>query len=343
MDLIYMIFRMLPNKLKINFKFWRITLITIIGFLLLVLGSIAGFLFREELHHHTIYRYVSRKINPNQYVILVGAGDIASRNSSGSTQTAKLIQNIIASQKKVAVFTAGDNVNETPVYFPDFIRYFDPTWGKFKNYIHPALGNHDYTDKKTNFTASGYYQYFGFMAGDPKQGYYSYDWGTWHIIVINSNCKYVSCRKNSPQEIWLRSDLADHRDQCTLAYWHHPFTSSGIMGSAPKMADIWQDLYDYHIDIVVNGHNHDYERFARVNPQGQPDPNGIREFVVGTGGKSLYPFRGPPLPQEQVRNDRNFGVLELKLYPKKYDWEFISTDSAGFRDQGTDTCHANYL
>jgi hypothetical protein len=219
----------------------------------------------------------------------------------------------------------------------EFAGAFEPSWGRFKPLIHPAVGNHEYLTSG----ASGYFDYFGGAAGDPTKGYYSFDLGDWHLIALNSNCEYVSCAAGAPQEQWLRADLASHSPRCTLAYWHHPlFTSGPSNGQADGLATrpLWQALYDNRADVVLNGHDHDYERFAPQAPSGQSDPNGIREFVVGTGGKSHFAF-GTISPNSEVHNADSFGVLLLALDSASYTWRFVPENAGGFNDQGAAQCH----
>jgi hypothetical protein len=200
---------------------------------------------------------------------------------------------------------------------------------------HPAPGNHDYHEAQ----AAGYFQYFGNAAGPIGRGYYGFALGKWHLISLNSNCSEVGgCDEGSAQMKWLRRDLAAHRTSCTLAYWHHPRFSSGRHGSNRSVAPLWKTLYEWGADVVLVGHDHDYERFAPLNPAGGIDgKRGIREFVVGTGGKSHYPF-GSTLIGSQVRDATSFGILTLKLKPKGYDWRFVPA-TGSFADHGSGRCH----
>ncbi len=263
--------------------------------------------------------------------ILVGAGDIADCSDlSGAEATAKLLETIPGQ-----VFTAGDNA------YPEgtkeqFDNCYDKTWGRVKSRTRPSAGNHEFHSGG----ATPYFNYFGAAAGDPTKGYYSYELGAWHIVVLNSECAEVGgCNTGSRQEKWLRADLASHRAACTLAYWHKPLFSSGAKhGNDPEMKAFWLDLYDAKAAVVINGHDHDYERFAPQNPEGKSDAaRGIREFVVGTGGKNHRPF-GTPLPNSEVRNADTFGVLKLTLHAKNYDWEFIPEAGRTFRDSGSGSC-----
>jgi len=181
-------------------------------------------------------------------------------------------------------------------------------------------------------------------AGDPEKGFYSYDLGTWHILVLNSNCEKIDggCKADSPQERWLKDDLAAHRAACTVADWHHPLFSSGrdpVHAQSLFMTDIWADLYNAHADIVLNGHEHNYERFAPQDPEGKADPAGIREFVVGTGGAPQDGFRSDPLQNSEVRDTGHFGVLKLVLDVDSYDWEFLGVEPLPLHDVGSRKCH----
>ncbi len=265
--------------------------------------------------------------------VLVGAGDIASCDDlAGAEATAKLIDKIPGT-----VFAAGD------LAYPDgsdedFAKCYNPTWGRFKDRTRPAPGNHEYHSDG----ASGYTRYFGAAAGDPKKGYYSYDLGAWHIIALNSQCAAVGgCDAASPQGQWLKQDLAQHPVACTLAYFHTPlFSSGGRHGNDPEMKPLWDALYHAGADVVLNGHDHNYERFAPQDPDGKPDPNhGIREFVVGSGGKNSHRTMGKPRPNSEVRNDDTFGVLKLTLHPNGYDWQFVPEAGKTFADAGSGTCH----
>ena len=207
-----------------------------------------------------------------------------------------------------------------------------------KPITHPAPGNHEYGTSG----AAGYFSYFGAAAGPAGLGYYSYDIGTWHLISLNSNCGSVGgCNPGSPQETWLKADLAAHAGRCTLAYWHHPHFTSGPHGNddGGGTGAFWDDLYASGADVVLNGHDHDYERFGLQTPTGAPDPaHGIREFVVGTGGRSHYSFKSPQ-PNSEVRNQDTFGVLVLTLHPASYDWRFVPVAGKTFTDAGTTGCH----
>jgi len=263
--------------------------------------------------------------------VIVGAGDIADCKAlSGAARTANLLDRIDGT-----VFALGDTAyeNGTPKQFADC---YAPTWGRVKARTRPAVGNHEYG---TAF-AEGYFNYFGAAAGDPTKGYYSYDLGKWHLIVVNSNCTQVGgCKDGSPQQQWLQSDLAAHPAPCTVAMWHHPRYSSGEHGDDKSMRDIWKTLYDGGADLVLSGHDHDYERFAPQDADGRLDPErGIRQFVVGTGGRELYKW-GKADANSEVKNDETFGVLKVTLHADGYDWEFIPVEGATFTDRGNAKCH----
>ncbi len=267
----------------------------------------------------------------DQTAILVGAGDIADcRDLSGAEATAKLLDQVPGTVMAVGDLAYPDGSKE------NFVCY-DKTWGRAKSRTRPAPGNHEFHA----LGATPYFDYFGSAAGDSKTGYYSYELGAWHIIVLNSECKDVlGCEAGSPQETWLRADLALHPTACTLAYWHKPlFSSGGAHGDELTVKPLWQALYAANADVIIGGHDHDYERFAPQGPDGTADPKrGIREFVVGTGGKNHRPF-GPPKPNSELRDASAFGVLKLTLKPDSYDWRFIPEAGKSFTDSGSGACH----
>jgi hypothetical protein len=267
----------------------------------------------------------------SQPAILVGAGDIADCGDlAGAEATARLLD-----QTSGTVMAVGD------LAYPDGSKEnfacYDKTWGRAKSRSRPAPGNHEFHAAG----ASPYFAYFGAAAGDPKGGFYSYELGSWHIIVLNSECKDIGgCDAGSREEKWLRADLAAHPASCTLAYWHKPLFSSGSAhGNDTEIKPFWQALYEARATIVVNGHDHDYERFAPQSPDGAADGvRGIREFVAGTGGKNHRPF-GTIQPNSEARNADTFGLLKLTLREKSYDWQFIHEAGKTFADSGTGTCH----
>jgi hypothetical protein len=277
-----------------------------------------------------------KKHPPERTFVLVGAGDIAScQNPEGARATGKLIEQIPGT-----VFAAGDLAYETGST-EDFINCYDPAWGRFKDRTKPALGNHEYVER----SASGYFQYWGAKAGPRGKGYYSYDLGDWHIVVLNTNCdvkELGGCTAGSAQESWLKEDLAKHPDACVLAYGHHALFSSGVFkrhAVHPELKPLWEDLYAAHADLVLAGHEHSYERFAPQDPEGKADPEkGIREIVAGTGGRS-HDLLGFATPNSEVRDWETFGVLKLTLSPGKYTWEFIPEEGKSFHDSGSGVCH----
>jgi acid phosphatase type 7 len=265
---------------------------------------------------------------PQEDPVLVGAGDIADCDSRGDEATARLLDRIPGT-----VFTTGDNVY-TYGTGAEFKNCYRPSWGRHKSRTKPSVGNHEYKTPR----ARGYFNYFGAAAGDPREGYYSYDLGEWHIIVLNSNCEYVGgCAANSRMLSWLANDLATNPRTCTLAYWHIPVFSSGQYANL-KMKPAWDALYKANADVVLSGHTHNYERFAPQDPDGASDPvRGIREFVVGTGGRSHHPFKEIK-PNSEIRNANTYGVLKLTLHPASYDWEFVPVAGKNFTDSGSQNC-----
>ena len=260
--------------------------------------------------------------------VLVGAGDIADCTEPGDEATAKLLD-----VTPGTVFTVGDNVYEDGTA-DQFKNCYDPTWGRHRLRTRPTPGNHDYHVPN----AADYYAYFGDAAGPSGLGYYSYDVAGWHVIALNSE---ISTSAGSVQEKWLRADLAAHPAVCTVAIFHRPRFSSGVLhGSEPSMQPFWQALYDYGADVVLSGHEHNYERFAPQTPGGVADSaRGIREFVIGTGGaaESGYSF-GTPLANSEVRATDAIGVLKLTLSPMGYDWTFLGVPGTSFSDSGHGDC-----
>ncbi len=265
-----------------------------------------------------------------QAVVLVGAGDIARCGSDATAATAALLDDIPG-----VVFTTGDNAADDGS-LASYEQCYDPTWGRHKSRTRPAPGNHDYSVPG----AAGYFQYFGDVAGDPPKGYYSYDVGDWHIVVLNSVNDEVDTSRGSEQEQWLRADLAATDKECVLAYWHHPrFYSHASWTKNFAVMPFWQALYEAGAEIVVNGHFHLYERYAPQDPDGGLDvENGIRQFTVGTGGHWLYDEQ-PAAPNIEARNNDTYGVLKLTLERGGYAWEFIPAAGGSFTDSGRGTCH----
>ncbi len=258
--------------------------------------------------------------------VLVLAGDISDCDTNVDEQTATLLDGIPGT-----VATLGDNAypDGTAAQFRDC---YHPTWGRHKARTKPSAGNHEYNTSG----ATGYYGYFGAAAGPAGKGWYSYDLGRWHVIVLNSNCDDVGCGSSSEQVKWLRADLAANAGDHVLAYWHHPRFSSGHHGNDGSVQPFWDALYAAGADIVLNGHDHHYERFAPQDPDGQADAaHGIRAFIVGTGGRGLRP-RESTERNSQVFHQA-FGVLKLTLHANSYDWKFVPVAGETFTDSGTGT------
>ena len=263
--------------------------------------------------------------------VIVAVGDIASCSSTADEVTARLVGVIDGS----TVLTLGDNAYESGAP-SEFSQCYNPTWGRFKDRTKPVPGNHEYDTAE----AKGYFGYFGKAAGKPGKGYYSYELGQWHIVALNSNCEEVGCTASSPQVKWLEADLAKDAKTCTLAYFHYPLFSSGeYRPGIHEVKPLWEDLYDADVDVVLNGHDHNYQRFAPQDPNGKADPQrGIREFVVGTGGRSHYSILGP-IANSEVYNDETYGVLKLTLRPESYEWRFLPVEGETFTDSGSARCH----
>jgi calcineurin-like phosphoesterase family protein len=280
--------------------------------------------------------------SPVRYPVIAAAGDIACDPSdssfdeglgTGSECTQRATSDLLLQGRYAAVLTLGDNQYEDGGYAA-YVAGYASSWGRVKSLTRPAPGNHEYHESD----AAGYFRYFGRAAGPIGRGYYSFNLGKWHLVSLNSNCTEAGgCDEGSAQVKWLRRDLAAHRATCTLAYWHHPRFSSGRHGSNRSVAPLWKVLYEWRADVVLVGHDHDYERFAPLNPAGGIDAKrGIREFVVGTGGKSHYAFEST-LIGSQVRDATSFGILALKLKPKGYEWRFVPA-TGSFSDHGSARC-----
>jgi hypothetical protein len=262
--------------------------------------------------------------------VLTGAGDIADCSLPGAQQTSDLLL-----KEHGAVFTAGDNAYPDGSLV-DFANCYEPTWGRVRDRtLLPAAGNHDWNTAD----ARGYRNYFGAAAAPQGVTWYSMDLGTWHVVVLDSDCDQVGgCGPASPQGEWLAHDLAASTAHCTLAIWHHPRFSSGEHGNDPGVAPFWNALYAANAELVVNGHDHDYERFAPQDPAGvETRPRGLREFVVGTGGAVLRQFQRKA-PNSEFRHASVYGVLRLTLHPANYDWEFLPVEGE-IADAGSALCH----
>jgi hypothetical protein len=261
---------------------------------------------------------------------LIAAGDIALCDSRGDEATATLLDHLPGT---VAVL--GDSAYPKGTR-RDFDECYGPSWGRHRDRTRPAVGNHEYQ----SLGAAPYFAYFGQSAGDQTRGYYSYDLGAWHVVVLNSNCGVVGgCGRDSRQYRWLRDDLAGSGARCALAYMHHPlFTSADHHGPLTDLRPLVRLLHQRGVEVVLAGHNHHYERFAPQDADGRADPRGLRAFVVGTGGAGFYGF-GPPQPNSEVRHSGTHGVLALTLRADGYDWRFVPVAGRRFTDKGSDACH----
>ncbi|WP_322404445.1 metallophosphoesterase family protein [Massilia luteola] len=271
-------------------------------------------------------------------ITVYAAGDIArcaypDPAYSVAAETAATVAAGLAQDPRAVVLALGDLTYPVGAA-KEFTDCYAPTWGRFKDRTWPAPGNHEYYTPG----AKPYFAYWGARAG---RGYYSFELGTWHIISLDSNLAPI---QHAAQLDWLRADLARHPARCTLAYWHHPLYSSGGHGSVPKMHDAWKLLYDAGAELVLSGHDHDYERFAPQDADGRLDAaRGIRQFVVGTGGAYPTPFL-LTVAHSEVRDSNRTGVLRLQLYAGGYGWEFVeSTRLSSFGvappDRGSAACH----
>ncbi len=289
--------------------------------------------------------------------VIAAAGDIACNGDQRASQPCKDLETsdllLPTAINPDAVLALGDLQYEQGLY-EDFLSYFDRSWGRVKTKLRPVPGNHEYGNPTCgNSPACGYFDYFNGrsnfsgMAGDRDKGYYAFTLGSWRIYAVNSNCARVSCAEGSPQERWLRRDLAEHQGMCQLMFMHHPYVASTAISpingrnetfATPAVKPLWQAFYDAGGDVVLACHSHLYERFAPLNPDLQEDPIGMREFVVGTGGKNLWGL-GTVAAGSQVQNDEAFGVLKLTLRSEGYDYEFVPIAGQGWNDAGTGQCH----
>lgn len=288
--------------------------------------------------------------------VIAAAGDIACDptnshflNGLGDSNACrqKYTSDLLVNQGLAAVLDLGDNQYYCGGY-QAFLQSYDLSWGRVKSITHPSVGNHEYlTSGGTDCTisnegATGYFNYFGSAAGTPGQGYYSFDVGAWHIIALNSNCTDAGgCGPGTPQYVWLQNDLTAHSNFCTLAYWHIPLYSSGGRAANNTQA-FWQLLYNNNADLILNGHDHIYERFAPQDPIGALDnARGMREFIIGTGGSDHTNIPGAIAANSQVRNIDTYGIIKLTLHSTSYDWQFVPEAGKTFTDSGTGACHGN--
>jgi hypothetical protein len=298
---------------------------------------------------------------PLEPLRLVAAGDIACRpelvetaNACRHARTAALVEGLAPD----AVTPLGDTQYEHGE-LANFNAVYEPTWGRFRAITHPAVGNHEYEGDPERDDAPGYFTYFGAAAGEPSTGYYRWELGDWTLFALNSgainwtrdtggnpslpdDCWPVSCAAGSAQEQWLRAELAAlPNEACVIAYWHHPRFSSGFGGANqphPETGPLLSALYEHGAELVLNAHSHNYERLEPVTPEGVPDPGGVTQFVVGTGGRSLHTNPGPQLSITNVLRTDVFGVLELTLSPGDYTARFVDENGATV-DQSSGSCH----
>jgi hypothetical protein len=290
-------------------------------------------------------------------VVIVAAGDIACDvdspsfnggvgrgNNCREMATAALVDQV----QPDAVLPLGDNQYEDGAA-AQWQGSYEPSWGRFKSISYPVIGNHEYLACATYTSdcsymprALAYASYFGDVAGPIDQFWYSFDLGAWHLIALNSNCvnERVACGPGSAQDRWLRADLAAHPGGCTLVFLHHPRFSSGQHGDDPTLDTLYRDLYDGGVDVLLAGHDHNYERLQPLDPGGQADPaRGIRNFVVGTGGRNIRRGTMTPRPITEAANDETLGILALTLEPGAYSWEFLPIPGKTFTDSGRAACH----
>lgn len=262
--------------------------------------------------------------------VVIGAGDIGTCGGEADEATARLLDGMPGTVLTLGDTTDGDGSAA------EIAGCYGPTWGRHLARTRPSPGNHDYETPG----AGGYFGYFGAAAGDPAQGWYSYDLGGWHVVVLNSNCAAVSgCGVDSTQGRWLADDLDAASARCTLAYWHHPRFTAGQDGDTLRMAALWAMLHAAGAEVVLSGHTHAYERYAPLDAAGEPDSaRGIRQIVAGTGGNTLHPIHEPRAHAE-VWDDETHGVVRLELHDGWYAWGFVPVPGEAFTDAGTGACH----
>ena len=257
-----------------------------------------------------------------QTAVVLAVGDIGECNSVGVPLTARLVE-----RSEGQVLLPGD-LAYMHGSMSDFQRCFEPWWGQFRHRWRPAPGNHEYETPG----AAGYFQFFGAAAGQGGRSYYSFRAGDWLVLMLNSN---IPTGRGTPQYEFVRTELVSNRNPCALAVWHHPVFTSGPNGPSPFMRDLWALLYENNADVIVNGHDHLYERFGRQDVEGRADPRGMRQFIAGTGGARLYDFQRSAANSES--RVKAFGVLHLTLNPTNYAWSFVDTNG-GVADSGADGC-----
>lgn len=259
-------------------------------------------------------------------VVVLAAGDIALCDGVGDERTAAMLDTLAGT-----VLALGDQVYPAGTA-EQFRDCYGPSWGRHKARTYPAPGNHEYRSPN----AAPYFAYFGDAAGPAGRGYYSFNLGAWHVISLNSN---VAMDEESAQQRWLRADLAANPRRCTLAFWHHPRFSSGPHGPTPDVAPLWRTLAQAGVDVVLQGHDHGYERFVPMTADGTPDATrGIRSFVIGGGGASLYPFVHTAAGS-QSRYNLGWAIGRFTLRDESYEWELILAWDGTSVDRGGEVCH----
>lgn len=273
---------------------------------------------------------------PPGSVVVAAAGDISCEPGQAATDIACQMEataDLVEAARPELVLTLGDNQYENGT-LEQFEGSYASNWGRFKDRTKPSVGNHEYDVPG----AAGYFDYFGAAAGTKGEGWYSFDAGSWHLIAINSNCSFIGgCGPGTAQYEWLQADLAASRARCTLAFWHHPRFTSGYHGNDETVAPLWDLLDGAGAELVLSGHDHHYERLAPLAPDGTPNPGGMRQLIVGTGGHSLFPALRAHAGSE-VRRATSYGIVVLTLEPAAYRWEFRSIPNSDFTDAGRTVC-----
>ena len=264
---------------------------------------------------------------PTDAAVLVGAGDIGDCGTEADEATARRVEAV-----EGTVFAAGDTAYDHGT-LDEFLRCYEPTWGRFLARTLPVVGTHEYETPE----AAGYFAYFGPRAGVPGEGWYTAKVGSWRVYVLNSTCDAVACDAGSRQMQWLEGELRENVALCSLAIWHHPIVSSAQRATRPEMRVAWAALAAANTDLVINAHEHFYERFAPLGADATPDPSGMRLFIVGTGGRLLSPF-GDVEPGSEVRDSSSYGVAAFDLGDGFYRWEFLPAAGGTFTDRGEGTC-----
>lgn len=280
-----------------------------------------------------VTRRPSKTVRP---VRIAAVGDLAcpaGEQASADQCHQGRVSDFLVADGSLAAFLALGDLQYDSGDATDFSASYEQSYGRLKRITFPAAGNHEYGTPG----ATGYFDYFGSRAGPRAKGWYSADLAPgWHLVVLNSNCDEVGCAVGSEQETWLRMDLSQSRAPCTIVIWHHPRFSSGTThGDAPDTSALWATLDAAGADLVLEGHEHNYERFEPRHADGSLG-GGLVSFVVGTGGKSLYPF-GPPEPGSAVRIANQFGYLSLVLTDRRYTWGFVGEDGVS-SDRGSGVC-----